>query len=278
MNEQFTARIAEAYGRHSQKYASILEPILRPMANEVVRLARLKGGELVLDLATGTGLIARTVAQSRGSVIGVDISLGVLARARRMSAAAIPFVVADAHGLPFVNGCFDLVTCGLSLSHFSDVSVALGEVLRVLRSKGRFITSAWGSEGENPSKAAAVEVRRRFLEDRELTFDGTFGEEIWANAERGCETLRLAGFADVQVTTLLLSGKYRNSSDAAEAALAWPLTRYRIAKLDPADQRRLKEETVTAILEANDLRWQTEIHYYQAARPGQSLVGGYHER
>ncbi len=51
MNGQFTARIAEAYGRHSQKYASILEPILRPMANEIVGLGRLKGGELVLALS-----------------------------------------------------------------------------------------------------------------------------------------------------------------------------------------------------------------------------------
>ncbi len=238
------------------------------MANEIVGLGRLKGGELVLDLATGTGLIARTAAQSMASVIGVDISLGVLEIARSLSAGEVPLVVGDAHRLPFVNHCFDLVICGLSLSHFSDVSVTLGEVRRVLRSKGQFITSTWGGEDENPSKAAAVKVRRRFLEDRDLTFGGTFGEEVWANAKRGCETLRLAGFADVQVTTLLLTGKYRNSSDAVEAALAWPLTRYRIARLDPTDQRRLKEETAAAILEVDDLRWQTKIHYYQAVRPG----------
>jgi ubiquinone/menaquinone biosynthesis C-methylase UbiE len=174
MNERFATRIAEAYGRRSEKYASVLEPILSPMANEIVDLARLRGRELVLDLATGTGLIARTVAQFTDSIIGVDISLGVLARVRSLSAAETPLVAADTHGLPFRDQCFDLVTCGLSLSHFSDVSAALGEISRILRSRGGFITSAWGNEGENPSKSAAVEVRRRFLGDREVVFEGTF--------------------------------------------------------------------------------------------------------
>jgi ubiquinone/menaquinone biosynthesis C-methylase UbiE len=213
MNEQFAARIAEAYGCHSQKYSDVLEPILQPMANEIIGLAKLSGGEQILDLATGTGLIARTLAQFTDSVIGIDISLGVLGRAKYLSAGEIPFITGDAHRLPFKDLCFDLVTCGLSLSHFSDVSAALVETRRVLRSRGRFITSAWGSEGKNPSKAAAIDVRRRFLTDREVAFDGTFSEEVWADVERGSRTLRAAGFADVQVTTLQLSGEYLNHSD-----------------------------------------------------------------
>ena len=54
MNEKFTARIAVAYGQHSQKYASVLDPNLRPMANEILRLAKFIGVELVMDLGTGT--------------------------------------------------------------------------------------------------------------------------------------------------------------------------------------------------------------------------------
>ena len=134
MNEKFTARIAEAYGQHSQTYASVLEPNLGPMADEIVGLAKLSGGEQVLDIATGTGLIARKMAQFTDSVIGIDISLGVLAIAQSLSAGEIPFVTGDAHRMPFKDRCFDLVTCGLSLSHFSDASAALGEVHRVLRS------------------------------------------------------------------------------------------------------------------------------------------------
>lgn len=268
MNEQFVARIAEAYGRHSEKYTPILEPILKPMADEMVSLVDLKGGEAVLDLATGTGLIARAVGELTQGILGIDISFGVLASAWILSAGMIPFVAGDVHRLPFMDKCFDLVMCGLSLSHFSDVQRALKDIRRVLRPRGRFITSAWGSEGNNPSKAAAIEVRRRFLNEREITFGGTFNEEIWADVTQGCGILRQAGFAEVQVKTLPLSGKYRNTSEAVETVLAWPITRYRIAQLDPVDQKRLRQETAAAILEIDDLRWQTEIHYYQAAQPG----------
>jgi ubiquinone/menaquinone biosynthesis C-methylase UbiE len=267
MNERFAARIAEAYSRHSEKYASILEPMLRPMADEVVTLANLRGGELVLDLATGIGLIARTAAQFTAAVIGIDMSLGILGRARTLSAGQIPFVAGDAHGLPFKDACFDLVTCGISLSHFSEVAVALGEVLRVLRPGGRFITSAWGSEGESPAKEVAIEIRKKYLEDLELAYGGTFSEDVWADTEQGCQTLRQVGFAGVQVGTQYLSGVHRNAAVATEAALAWPVTRYRMARLDPATQRRLEEETAAAISQVTDLRWRSEMHYYQAVRP-----------
>lgn len=111
-------------------------------------------------------------------------------------------------------------------------------------------------------------MRRKFLEDKGRTFEGAFGHEVWANVDKGCETLRQAGFADVRVTTMDLSGTYRNSDEAIETALAWPVTRYRIAILDVAQQRRLRKETAAAILEGDDLSWQSEIHIYQAASPG----------
>jgi SAM-dependent methyltransferase len=268
MNERFTARIAEAYGSYSQDYASILEPILRPMADEIASMSKTKSGEMVLDLATGTGLIARSIAQFADSVIGLDISIGVLEKARTLSAGEIPFVAGNGQRLPFGEGRFDLVTCGLSLSHFPDIPAALEEVRRVLRPWGRFLTSAWGSEGESPSKKAVVAVTGRFLEDRAVVLGDAFSEEFWADTEQGCETLRLAGFSDVKATSLQLSGEYRTPAEAVETALAWPLTQYRIARLDAGDRRRLYEETASAIIEVDDLRWRSEIHYYQATSPG----------
>ena len=267
MKNQFEARVAEAYGRHSEKYAPVLEPILAPMAAEIVTLASLKPGEKVLDLATGTGLIARTAARFTDFVVGADLAFGVLVRARELSAGELPYLAADAHRLPFGNRCFDVVICGLSLSHFSHVQSALAEVRRALRAGGRFLTTAWGTEGESPSKSAAVKVRNRFLEDRAIIFEGPFSNELWADVKQGRQALQEAGFAGIQVKTMRLTGQHKSHSDAIEAALAWPLTRYRIARLDPAQQRQLREETAAAILEVDDLRWESQIHYYQAVRP-----------
>ena len=70
MMPRFEDRISEAYGEHADKYASVLEPALAPMADEIAKLARLTRRQSALDLATGTGLIARALARSTPSVVG----------------------------------------------------------------------------------------------------------------------------------------------------------------------------------------------------------------
>jgi ubiquinone/menaquinone biosynthesis C-methylase UbiE len=194
MNQRFSEHVADAYTHYSQKYESVLEPILAPMAAEIARLAQLSRGQSALDVATGTGLIARALARTSDCVTGIDMSPGVLAIAQSRSRGETPLVLGDAHRLPFRDGSFELVTCGVSLSHFSEVSVALREVYRLLQPGGRFITSAWANGGRSPSKAAAIETRRRFLGGKESTFEGSFGNEVWANVRRGSKALRQAGW------------------------------------------------------------------------------------
>ncbi len=88
------------------------------------------------------------------------------------------------------------------------MSVALGEIRRVLRPGGRFITLAWGTEGQNPTKAVAVEVRHRFLEDIESGhLKARLAKRSGPIQNEVIKTLTLAGFADVQVSTRQLSGQ-----------------------------------------------------------------------
>jgi SAM-dependent methyltransferase len=268
MKPQFNRQIAAAYDRHSEKYVPLLEPMMAPMARQIAAMAGLADGQRALDLATGAGLIARVLARLTDAVIGVDISPGVLRIAYRQSRGETAYVCGDACRLPFESSSFNLVTCGVSLSHFSDVPAALEEVRRLLHPGGRLVASAWGAGGESPAKEAAVEVRRKFLPDKELTFGGEFSEDLWADAERGCETLRQAGFVDVKVDTSRLDGVYRDHMQAIETALAWPITRYRVAQMSLEDQSRLRQETAAAIRRVKDLSWWSEVHYYQAARPG----------
>jgi hypothetical protein len=58
MNKQAHQPISEAYGIYSSKYASVLEPILKPIAEEILDIGRTMEGDRLLDLATGSGLIA----------------------------------------------------------------------------------------------------------------------------------------------------------------------------------------------------------------------------
>ena len=99
--------------------------------------AGLSTGMRCLDVAVGTGLVAReavTLVGDPSLVIGLDPSPGMLAEAAR--SLPIRLVVGRAEHLPFPDGSFDFVSMGYALRHVSDVSVTAREFFRVLRPGG----------------------------------------------------------------------------------------------------------------------------------------------
>jgi demethylmenaquinone methyltransferase/2-methoxy-6-polyprenyl-1,4-benzoquinol methylase len=106
----------------------------------VLQRAGLRPGMKLLDVATGTGLVARAAAElveTPASVVGVDPSAGMLREARRTFAG--PLAQGRIEALPFRDGLFDFVTIGYALRHAADLEVAFSECLRVLAPGGRLI-------------------------------------------------------------------------------------------------------------------------------------------
>ena len=106
----------------------------------VLGRAGLRPGMTLLDVATGTGLVARAAAeilQKPEAVVGVDPSAGMLREARR--AFAGPLAQGRVEALPFRDGLFDFVTIGYALRHAADLEIAFRECLRVLAPGGRLI-------------------------------------------------------------------------------------------------------------------------------------------
>lgn len=101
MDGKIVGQMAVANSQHSEMYGSILEPILLPMADEIAVIANAHGRVQALDLAAGTGLLARAVAPVMKTVVGVDISSGILRRAKERSDGRLPCIVGNAHKLPF---------------------------------------------------------------------------------------------------------------------------------------------------------------------------------
>ena len=100
--------------------------------------AGLAAGMRVLDVAIGTGLVAREEMQITGDpklVLGVDPSAGMLAEARRL--LAVPAVMGVAERLPLADRQFDFLSMGYALRHLSDLAVTFREFLRVLRPSGK---------------------------------------------------------------------------------------------------------------------------------------------
>ncbi|GAB6853991.1 bifunctional demethylmenaquinone methyltransferase/2-methoxy-6-polyprenyl-1,4-benzoquinol methylase UbiE [Asaia astilbis] len=97
----------------------------------------LRSGHDVLDIATGTGLVAREAAAiaGRAHVIGLDMSLGMLAECRK-NVPGIALIQADAQNLPFADAQFDVLSMGYALRHVADLNAAFASWRTVLKPGG----------------------------------------------------------------------------------------------------------------------------------------------
>ena len=131
----------------------------------IVARSGMSRAERVLDVACGTGVLARAAAEavgSGGSVVGVDINEGMLAVASQ-KAPNIDWRNAPAESLPFANATFDRVVSQFGLMFFQDQVAAAGEMLRVLRPGGRLVVAVWSSLNETPGYAAMAQLLRRLF-------------------------------------------------------------------------------------------------------------------
>ncbi len=106
----------------------------------VLRRAGLRAGMRLLDVATGTGLVARSAMRmvaGPADIIGLDPSSGMLREARKT--LTNPLVQGRAEALPFAADRFDMLTIGYALRHVADLEVTFGECLRVLKPGGRLV-------------------------------------------------------------------------------------------------------------------------------------------
>ncbi len=121
----------------------MVPPLFAPCAQLFLDLAKPRPGERVLDIACGTGVVARGVARragAAGSVTGLDLSPGMLAVARSASERedlAIEWREGRAEALPFPDHSFELILCQFGLMFFADRAAALSEMHRVTAAGGR---------------------------------------------------------------------------------------------------------------------------------------------
>jgi ubiquinone/menaquinone biosynthesis C-methylase UbiE len=224
-------------GNAAEIYEEELVPaIFAPWAPLVVDLAYPQEGERVLDVACGTGIVARTLASCvgpGGAVAGVDLNPGMLKVARRVcsteshSIVQIEWHEASADKLPFSDALFDVVCCQLGLQFFPDRAAALREMHRVLVPGGRLTVMVWRGIHESPGFASLAEaferhVGRAAAEIMRAPFGLSDSEDLTA-------LVRAAGFHDIVIqrrvgTVRFTSAEKLVSSYIAGSPLAGPLS------------------------------------------------------
>jgi SAM-dependent methyltransferase len=141
----FPASAAAGYDDHVGQYTAKLVP-------KLLAIARLKPGQTVLDVATGTGIAIRAAANivgKAGNVVATDISPHMLERARERL-ADVPnscFQIENGQALSFQDQTFDALICNMGLMYFPDPQQGVSEFYRVLRSNGRAAVSVFNGSG-----------------------------------------------------------------------------------------------------------------------------------
>lgn len=230
----------------AEVYEEFFVPALfQDWTGPVAGAVRLAPGERVLDIACGTGVLAREAARRvapTGSVVGLDRNEGMLAVAARI-APAIEWRHGMAESLPFPDGVYDAVVSQFGLMFFDDRVAALREMWRVLRPGGRLGVAVWDALERSPGYAGMVALLQRMFGDSvadELRAPFVLGDTgtlraLFAEAGiAGIDILSLTGtarFASIEtwvhtdvkgwtLADLIGEAQYRSLLDAAQREFA----------------------------------------------------------
>jgi SAM-dependent methyltransferase len=231
-----------------ESYEQELVPtIFQPWAVDLVARAAPQPGERILDVACGTGVVAREALRVLGpgaSVTGVDLNAGMLNVARAHDPeGSIAWYEGSVRALPFPDAGFTLVLCQQGLQYFPDRAAALDEMRRVLVPGGRIVVSVWRAIEHSPGFQALGQVwARRVSPNTEVLPPFVLGEGAGLAAE-----LAAAGFHDVKSTAAAHLLRYASLEDfvvpyveASPLAQAW-------SQLDEPTRAAVVQDVGTAL-------------------------------
>jgi ubiquinone/menaquinone biosynthesis C-methylase UbiE len=214
--------VPDAYERY------VAAALFEPWAELLLDTVGVGEGVEVLDVASGTGVVARAVARrlgASGRVVASDFSEAMLARSAAVElpagSAPVEFVEASADALPFTDRAFDVVLCQQGLQFFPQQQAAVSEMRRVLRPGGVVGIAVWASG--HPLVPFGVYCEELVAVGAEPPFPRAFDADTYTMELESVRSLvEAAGFDSVTASVVELEVAWPDAATAAAGVLGTP--------------------------------------------------------
>ncbi len=187
--------------RQAVAYETFTRVFMEGSARLLAEGALIHASDVVLDLACGTGLVARHAAaliSPDGRIVGADINPAMLDIARTIE-EGVEWVESSCDALPFDDDTFTHMICQQGFQFFPDPVAAMSEARRVLEPSGVLIATVWATPGQNPY----IENQLELLAELEPSLAASVQGATPTNADDFLRfTAQSAGFHDIEVTML----------------------------------------------------------------------------
>lgn len=215
-----TEDVAEELLEAGRGYEDLFVPALfEPWTRHLLEGANVQAGSHVLDIACGTGVLARnalSIAGASGRVAGVDPAPGMLAAAKEIE-PNIDWILCGAEALEVDDESFDCVTCQFGMMFFQDRQKATNEMFRALRPGASLAVAIWDSAEDNPAYADIIAV-----------LDEQVGKEAGdalrlpyslGDSTEVTDALATSGFSEINVATKTEPAQFPSTRHMVEAEL-----------------------------------------------------------
>ncbi|NNE89652.1 MAG: class I SAM-dependent methyltransferase [Silicimonas sp.] len=253
-------------------YEALFVPALfAPWTGHVTKAARVREGDHVLDIACGSGVLARAALErvgKSGRTAGLDPAPGMIAAAKEVE-TGIDWVIGSAEDLPFEEDMFDCVISQFGIMFFQDRPKATREMQRVTKPGGRLGLAVWHSVEQNPAYRDIAAVL-----DEHVSAEAADTVRIpfcLGDPDQVVQLLLQAGFEDIAVETKEETAHFPSTRTMVEVELrGWlPLFNIHLSEEEISDVLKKSDATLSKYATpSGTAKFPTSAYIMSARKPG----------